>query len=173
MNATILNRSYLHPADGWYHLEPKGEHPNPSARVVQVIDDDACREIVQRFNQDADAGRLSHGREMLIDHEHFRHDRDKETIAYGWLQRLESRDDGIYGKVRWSATGQKAVDGGDYRFFSTEYAPADLQPVKGRAGTALPADGTPETARPTFVRPQRQGGRTRAPEPNNRGGTPM
>ena len=69
------------------------------------MDDDACQTIVNRFNADAEAGTLSHGQEMLIDHEHFRHDADKETIAYGWLTRLQNRDDGIYGQIRWSATG--------------------------------------------------------------------
>jgi len=172
MNTTILNRSYLHPADGWYHIEPKGEHPNPAAKVVQVIDDDACREIVQRFNQDADAGQLSHGQEMLIDHEHFRHDQGKETIAYGWLQRLESRSDGIYGKVRWSATGQKAVDGGDYRFFSTEYDPADLKVVTSQSGTPLPADAPQATPCPS-VRPLRLDGLTLTNDPNNRGARPI
>ena len=63
---------------------------------------------------------------MLIDHEHFSHDADKETRAFGWLTRLQNREDGIYGQVRWSATGKAAVDGGDYRFFSTEYDPENL-----------------------------------------------
>jgi hypothetical protein len=42
---------------------------------------------VNRFNEDATAGKLSHGKEMLIDHEHFKHDPDKETRAYGWRMR--------------------------------------------------------------------------------------
>ena len=126
MNAPILNREFKHPADGWYHIEPKGEHPNRTAGVVQVIDAPACEAIVNRFNADADAGTLTHGHEMLIDHEHFSHDADKETRAFGWLTRLQNREDGIYGQVRWSATGKAAVDGGDYRFFSTEYDPENL-----------------------------------------------
>jgi hypothetical protein len=28
MNTPILNREFQHPADGWYHIEPKGEHPS-------------------------------------------------------------------------------------------------------------------------------------------------
>ncbi|HWY30884.1 MAG TPA: phage protease, partial [Candidatus Acidoferrum sp.] len=96
------------------------------------------------------------GHEMLIDHEHFKHDAGKETIAYGWLQQLEHRDDGIFGRIRWSATGQKAVDGGDYRFFSTEYDPADLEILNDRR-----------------VRPLRLAGLTLTNDPNNKGARPI
>ncbi len=154
MNIPILNRNFKHPADGWYHLEALGEHPNARAGVVQVIDAESAASIVNRFNAAAEAGQLSHGQEMLIDHEHFKHDSDKETRAYGWLQRLCNRADGIYGQIRWSATGQAAVDGGDYRFFSTEYDPASLQ-VLNREGDR--------------VRPLALDGITLTNDPNNKG----
>jgi len=150
------DRGFEHPADGWYHIEPKGNHPNQAGKIIQVIDDAACQSVVNRFNQDANAGRLSHGHEMLIDHEHFKHDTGKETLAYGWLQRLERRDEGIFGRIRWSATGQKAVDGGDYRFFSTEYDPADLETLNDRR-----------------VRPLRLAGLTLTNDPNNKGARPI
>ena len=168
MNPSILNRGFEHPSDGWYHIEPKGEHPNQAGKVIQVIDDPACQSIVSRFNGEAADGRLSHGREMLIDHEHFKHDAGKETIAYGWLQALEHRSDGIYGRVRWSATGQKAVDGGDYRFFSTEYEPADLERLNQGSTESLP--GPVETSR---VRPLRLAGLTLTNDPNNQGARPI
>lgn len=121
MNAQILNRDFTHPTDGWYQIEAKGEHPNAAAGVVQVIDNEAIKTIANRFNADAQAGKLSHGNEMLIDIEHFKDNPDKETRAYGWLTALQNREDGIYGQIRWTKTGKEAVDGGDYRFFSTEY----------------------------------------------------
>jgi len=106
MNRPILNRDFSHPADGWYQIEAKGEHPNRAAGLIQVIDDEAGNSIVDRFNQDAAAGKLRHGKEMLIDHEHFSDQPDKETRAYGWLQELQNRADGIYGRIRWSKTGR-------------------------------------------------------------------
>ena len=127
MNATILNREFQHPMDGWYQIEPLGRHPNAAAGVVQVIDGEACAAIVNRFNADAAAGQLRHGGELLIDHEHFSADPDQESRAYGWLTRLQNRADGIYGQIRWTKTGKEAVDGGDYRFFSTEYDPKDCK----------------------------------------------
>jgi len=159
MNATILNREFKHPADNWYQIEPKGEHPNRAAKIVQVIDDTAVTSIVNRFNADAEAGNLSHGHEMLIDHEHFKHQADKETIAYGWLQKLANRADGIYGQIRWSGTGQTSVDAGDYRFFSTEYDPADLKVLN---------DGKVKR-----VRPLKLDGLTLTNDPNNKRGKPI
>ncbi len=159
MNTTILNREFQHPADGWYHIEPRGEHPNTEAGVVQIIDDAAVDTIVLAFNRDADAGALSHGREMLIDHEHFSHDSDKETRAFGWLNRLQARPDGIYGQIRWSNTGKAAVDGGDYRFFSTEYDPARCAILNRE--------------KPTRLRPLALAGLTLTNRPNNRGAKPI
>ena len=159
MHSPILNRDFQHPDDGWYMIEPKGTHPNRAAGAVQVIDDEAARSIVLNFNADAAQGKLSHGREMLVDREHWKHDLDKETTAYGWLFKLQNRDDGIYGKIRWTGTGQSAVDGGDYRFFSTEYDNGDLEVLN---------DGSPKR-----VRPLRLDGLTLTNDPNNKGGAPI
>jgi len=159
MNSLILNRDFQHPADGWYQIESKGNHPNRAAGVVQVIDDEATQSIVNRFNEDAAANKLRHGSEMLIDHEHFSDQPDQETRAYGWLTQLQNRDDGIYGRIRWTATGKPAVDGGDYRFFSTEYEPSDLKLVN---------DGKPKR-----VRPLRLAGLTLTNMNNNRGQRPI
>jgi Mu-like prophage I protein len=165
MNPPILNRNFQHPADGWYQIEAKGEHPNRAAGIVQVIDDEATQSIVNRFNDDAAAGKLRHGNEMLIDHEHFSDQPDQETRAYGWLQQLQNRADGIYGQIRWTRTGQDAVDGGDYRFFSTEYEPSDLQPVKSEIGN--------RKSEIQKARPLRLAGLTLTNMNNNRGQKPI
>ena len=169
MKATILNREFQHPRDGWYQIERKGRHPNRAAGVVQVIDDVAATSIVNRFNEGAAAGTLRHGSEMLIDHEHFSDQADKETVAYGWLTRLANREDGIYGQVRWTGTGQKAVDGGDYRFFSTEYAPGDCEGMKKEECRMQNAEGS----RMLEVRPMRLDGLTLTNMNNNRGQRPI
>ena len=187
MNTSILNPDFSHPADGWYQIEPKGEHPNQAAGVIQVIDEESMRSIVDQFNHDAAAGKLRHGKEMLIDHEHFSDQPDKETRAYGWLVELQARADGIYGRVRWSKTGQEAVDGGDYRFFSTEYAPADCVECRVASGEGKTradqgeADGETgqnaslATRHSTLpgVRPLRLDGLTLTNMNNNRGQKPI
>jgi hypothetical protein len=155
MSTPIFNREFQHPADGWYQIEAKGEHPNDAAGVVQVIDDTAIESIVDSFNADAKAGKLRHGNEMLVDIEHFKDQPDKESRAYGWLQELEARPDGIYGRIHWTSTGQAAVDGGDYRFFSTEYDSSDLKVL---------SNGNPKR-----VRPMKLDGLTLTNMNNNRG----
>ena len=156
MSPLILNRDFAHPADGWYMIEPLGEHPNRPAKLVQVIDAAAATAIVNRFNQDAEAPGFAG---MLVDHEHFKQQADQESRAYGWLMKLQNRADGIYGQIRWTTTGRAAVDGGDYRFFSSEYDPADL--------VVLYAD------KPRRIRPLRLDGLTLTNEPNNKGGRPI
>jgi len=165
MNPTILNHAFKHPDDGWYQIEALGHHPHRAANLVQVIDDEAARSIVKYFNTDAAAGGLRHGHEMLIDHEHFSDQPDQETRAYGWLQELQHRPDGIYGRIRWTATGKAAVDGGDYRFFSTEYDPKDLAALN-------PADRNSKSEI-KHVRPGRLAGLTLTNMNNNRGQKPI
>jgi phage I-like protein len=166
MNAKILNKGFEHPVDGWYEIEALGRHPNRAAGIVQVIDGEAAMAIANRFNEDAAAGNLRHGNELLIDHEHFKEQEDKESVAYGWLTQLQNRADGIYGQIRWTGTGQKAVDGGDYRFFSTEYEPGDCQVVKNRTGL------TGKTGL-TEMRPMRLAGLSLTNMHNNRGQRPI
>jgi Mu-like prophage I protein len=174
MNSPILNRDFSHPADGWYQIEPRGEHPNRAAGVVQVIDDAAMKSIVERFNQDAAAGKLRHGNEMLIDHEHFSDQADKESRAYGWLVELQVRADGIYGRVRWSKTGKEAVDGGDYRFFSTEYEAKECEALGNiEHPTSNIEHRIEDPSALPHVRPLRLGGLTLTNMNNNRGQKPI
>jgi hypothetical protein len=149
---------FKHQEGGWYQVESFGEHPNRAAGVIQLITPEAGASIVEKFNAAAAAGTLPQGHELLIDHEHFKDDIGKESIAYGWLQELETRADGIYGRIRWTGIGQTAVDGGEYRYFSTEYDPEDLVNLGGD---------------PPRVRPMRLAGLTLTNMPNNKGGKPI
>lgn len=166
MPTSILNRDFQHPTDGWYQIEALGEHPHAVTGVLEVIDAAAAHAIAERFNAAAAAGELHHGHELLIDHEHFSDQLDQETRAYGWLQELQAREDGLYGRIRWTSTGKTAVDGGDYRFFSTAYEPQDLVAV----------DVSPRvtnSATSNSVRPTRLAGLTLTNMPNNRGQKPI
>lgn len=156
MNSPVLNRDFQHPADGWYQIEPAGEHFNARANAVQVIDGVALASMSNRF---ADAKKTPNFPGLLIDHEHFRHDPNKESRAFGWLMSTQARADGLYGQINWSATGRVAVDGGDYRFFSTEYAPKDQQVL--------------HSSPPRRVRPLHLSGLTLTNSPNNKGGKPI
>jgi hypothetical protein len=66
MNSTILNRDFQHPADGWYMIEPQGDHPNRRSNVTQVIDDQAMNDIVKRFNEDAESSMIRKKKRLLM-----------------------------------------------------------------------------------------------------------
>lgn len=159
MNPKICNRilpelagdglpQFVLPADGWYHIEVSGEHGNRAAGVTQVIDAAAVESIVKNFDPGASG--------MLIDQDHFSHDPEKPTTAYGWLDAVQNRGGELYGKIRWTRTGEPAVTGGDLRFFSTEYNPEDLERLGGGR-----------------VRPMKLAGLTLTNRPNNKGGKPI
>jgi len=89
--------------------------------------------------------------------------------------------------VRWSKTGKEAVDGGDYRFFSTEYAQKDcvVCQVASGDGMARAEQGEPNrdigqdaslaTRHSTLprIRPLRLDGLTLTNMNNNRGQKPI
>lgn len=171
MKTRILNREFRHPADGWYQIEAKGYHPVGDGRkIIQVIDDKAVASIVNRFNADAQGEAFRNGGEMLIDREHFKHDPEKDTVAYGWGRQAEARADGPYLTIDWTGTGKKAVDTGDYRFFSTEYDPAQAEPVPD---AEIPAEVRNKYPGYKFMRPLRLDGLTLTNMNNNRGQRPI
>ncbi|MEI7733201.1 MAG: phage protease, partial [Verrucomicrobiota bacterium] len=153
MSTLILNRDWEHPKDNWYHLEALGNHPNAAGKVVQVVDAAAVQQMCNRFAVEAAKPDFAG---MLVDHEHFKANPDQETRAYGWLMAVQARADGLYGQIRWTNTGREAVDGGDYRYFSTEYDPNDCEKV---------GDGK--------IRPLRLAGLTLTNDPNNKGQRPI
>jgi phage I-like protein len=38
--------------------------------------------------------------------------------AYGWIDDVQARDDGLYGHVKWTRAGQELISEGHYKFFS-------------------------------------------------------
>lgn len=64
---------------------------------------------------------LPAGRKLPIDINHsidLLNKTGKETPAVGWIVALEGRDDGIWGKVEWTAKGQQALADKEYGFVS-------------------------------------------------------
>lgn len=174
MNARLLNREFQAPADGWYQVEAKGYHPAVAAdgtKIVQVIDAKSITSIVNRFNAAAAAGTLPHGKDMLIDHEHFRHDKSKETIAYGWANKLRASPDGsgIDTWNPWTTTGNAAVAGGDYRFISTEYDGPMDQVFEEVPAAQIPVDIRNKFSGYKFLRPLMLTGLSLTNDPNNKG----
>ena len=157
-NPLILNRASggVLPKDGWHQIEVTGEHPaitEDGRRLVEVIDNKALDSIVADFEKEAAKENFAG---LLVDPDHHSHDEDKSTEAMGWLMNVEVRDGELWGQHDWSDTGEAAVRGKRFKFFSTEYDEADLEDLgNGR------------------VRPLRLAGLALTNRPNNKGGKPI
>lgn len=161
MTTRIHNREGALPPDHWYQIEVPGLHLNPAAKVVQVLDALALESIVNRFAAEAaapDFAGLPVGRDHLGDRA------DQPTEALGWLREVRNREGLLEGRIEWTALGRPLIEGQVYKFFSTEYASADLErtaPVR-LGNREWPA-----------VRPRRLDGLEVTNRPNNRGGKPI
>jgi len=123
--APFLGNAFTPSADGWIHLISLGEHPwtspDGSVHLLQVVDSSALESILKNFDKGNQSGRL------LIDYDHESHDLSKRTTAAGWIDKLQIRNNGLWGMPRWSAEGQKDVEGGTYRFLSPVFTLADCE----------------------------------------------
>jgi hypothetical protein len=161
MNTRILNREGQLPADHWYQIEVPGQHYNAAAGLVQVIDDRAVAQIVNRFSEEA---RAEHFAGVRIGRDHLAESLEQPTEALGWLMELRNRDGIPEGRIEWTALGRPLVEGKVYKFFSTEYLAAETEP----AGTV-----TVRNREVRAVRPLRLAGLEVTNKPNNKGGKPI
>jgi len=114
------DKDFMLAGDGWAHITPCGEFPHAGAGVVQVIDRAACDAIATDFNgHKADANFPG----VLVDFDHFSLDTGQSSEAAGWITELESRDTGLWARVRWSDAGLAAVQGGRFRLMSPVFPP--------------------------------------------------
>jgi len=107
--ATLLNRFTISAQDGWTLLAPHGDHPHPDG--LQRVNADAVSRMLAAWDAD---GRP----EIPIDFDHRTYTRTDDTESAGWIQALEARANGLYGRVRWTDAGEAALQGGRYRQLS-------------------------------------------------------
>lgn len=131
MNSQILNRNeagdFVLPADGWFHLAPRGEYPHLESGLWQVLDERAIRSMVERFAQDS---RQLNFPGLLVDFDHFSYDPEQPSTAAGWITGLESRPDGLWGRIRWSDAGETALKNGRFRLISPAWRPEDCEEIQ-------------------------------------------
>lgn len=152
MNTPIYNRKNEAPADGWFQIEVSGTHPTGDGRR-QVIDEAALRSIVNRFRAEAEQENFAG---ILVDADHLSHDLENPTAALAWLKELDIRNGQLHGRLELTDLGEQAVKGKRYKWFSTEYSAADLEPLPDNA-----------------VRPLRLAGLAFTNRPNNKGAKPI
>lgn len=145
MNALLLNRNFELPTDGWFHVVPLGRFSHPKG-LLQVLDDKASTAIVNRFKKDAAKDNFPG---LLVDFDHFSDDEAQPSEAAGWVTDLQNREDGVWGQIRWSDTGEAAVKGGRYRLVSPVFNEADAEELSGGFdGVVANAAGSRKALRP-------------------------
>ena len=116
----MSDKDFMLAGDGWVQISPLGDFNHVGAGVVQVIDREACDRIAADFNaRKSDANFPG----VLVDFDHFSLDTEKSSEAAGWISDLESRDTGLWARVRWSDAGLSAVQGGRFRLMSPVFPP--------------------------------------------------
>jgi phage I-like protein len=110
----------------WVHLLPLGTFEGRDGRGPFVIRDAAhAAQVITATKKHLG------GADMAGDFDHqllYSAQNGKPAPASGWIKDFEVRDDGIWGRVEWTARASEAIAGKEYRY---------LSPVFGHA-----ADGT-------------------------------
>jgi len=78
------------------------------SECTQLLDRDAAEQLAKTYN----------GQEFLVDQEHWSYSKDGSTMALGWCKGIIPGDDGCYATIKWTPTGRKMINGGEYRYVS-------------------------------------------------------
>jgi phage I-like protein len=104
---------YQHPTEEWIHLIPSGEFSGRDGRGPwRVSNADAVIAASLAY-----AG----GKHIPVDYDHqidMVIKNGQPALAAGWIRRLESRADGIWGFVEWTAKACAHLDAKEYRYQS-------------------------------------------------------
>lgn len=131
--------------EGWFDILRPGDHPNYSGgkHLLQVVTADDLTAIMNKWQAD---GRP----EFLIDPDHNSLDPGKSSAAFGWGTglRIVNTDNGPYlqARPRWTATGEKAVMGGEFRNASIVI---DCRALPGQPDGAGKSPNDPWRIKPT------------------------
>ena len=109
-------------AGGLAQLLPAGEFAardgRPGPGRTWKLSDEQGRKIAAELS--AIAARTP----VVIDYEHQSRnsqENGKPAPAAGWVKEVQARDDGLYGRVEWTANAAAAIKGREYRYVSPVY----------------------------------------------------
>jgi phage I-like protein len=107
----------LQQADGWLRITPWGEYPHRAGR--QKIGTDDGQTMVTAYNSvRSRLARLFRGLPVFAGHPDMDAAAYPDRRRYGKVVDLETREDGLYGKVEWNDLGQQAMEQGHYLYAS-------------------------------------------------------
>ncbi len=102
----------------WIHLLPAGRFKGRSGRGPWIAGGRKDLEAIVRATR-----KRSGSTELVIDYDHQSifgavPETGGRAPAAGWIKELEVRDDGIWGRVEWTAKAAEAIKAGEYRYIS-------------------------------------------------------
>jgi hypothetical protein len=118
--------------DDWLQLSPYGDFPH--ARGLQRVDRAAAQAMVAQFSSfRGRLGRLFGGVPFFVGHPDLPGAGEMaDRKAYGWITEVEAREDGLYGRVKWSDAGLELLRNAHYKFYSPYWEAREIGSEKGR-----------------------------------------
>jgi hypothetical protein len=131
----ISNSAFKLPPDGFIMVAPLGSWEHRGANLTQLITPDAVQSMVNKFNEEKrDKDFIG----LVVDKEHKSEDPNNSDGAMGWVTDLAARPDGLYANVKWTASGQEAIDGGSFRAVSPTWRRKDCEMTSDDSNTCVP-----------------------------------
>jgi len=97
------------PSPAWIRLLPLGKVELVDEREPFEVDRESLTRMVEAFQ--------SRGVDLVVDYEHQSLKGDRAPAA-GWIRELEAREDGLWGRVEWTAQAEEYLKAREYRYFS-------------------------------------------------------
>jgi hypothetical protein len=116
----------------WLQLSPYGDFPH--GRGMQRVSEASAREMVARFNSfRSRAGRLFGGLPIYVGHPDVAGANElADRKAYGWIVEIEARDDGFYGRAKWSEAGIGLLRNAHFKYLSPFWEAREASMENGR-----------------------------------------
>lgn len=92
----------------WIMLFPYGDYKHPMYGDIK-IDPEIAKQYADNINNNV------RGQDLNVDYDH------QTGIAAGWIRKAEVRDNGLYGKVEWTAKAAEHIRNKEYKYFSPDF----------------------------------------------------
>lgn len=129
------------PSSQWVMLFPIGDVTAVDGRKWKVHDKEHARQVVALSTSD--------GRPLPVDYDHdmpVAMQSNRSARAAGWIEQLEVRDDGIWGRIEWTKRAAASLADREYRYISPWFYHAksdgELQRIVGAGLVNTPAIAT-------------------------------
>lgn len=128
----LLENQFTLLQEDWVQLSPFGDFPH--ARGLQRVDRAAAESMVAQFNSfRGRLGRLFGGVPFYVGHPDLPGANDLvDRKAYGWINELAAREDGLYGFVKWSDAGLEILRNAHFKYLSPYWEAREIGTENGR-----------------------------------------